>query len=196
MGGAPPPPQDFAPQGPKNRRNSARKRAGFWRYAGPEDQGPKRGGGGDPGHYPSSEGEAGAGSPAPPTSFPEGGGSGNRPGTRSERTGSISPDPAGNPPEDPTLVPGRGLGDGAVTGESALIARRSRNSRQFSADTGLRSTQVDHAWTMDSDNVVQTNASTLALRRDVDAMLGASSDASTRSVLCLGDSADASGSTR
>ena len=38
MGGAPPPPHDFAPQGPKNRRNSAPKRAVFERFGGAEDQ--------------------------------------------------------------------------------------------------------------------------------------------------------------
>ena len=38
MGGAPPPPLDFAPQGAKNRKNSAPLEAGFWRFGDPEDQ--------------------------------------------------------------------------------------------------------------------------------------------------------------
>ena len=53
VGGAPPPPLDFAPQRRKNRRNSAPKRAGFWRLRSLEDQTSMRGGeGGIHGHYP------------------------------------------------------------------------------------------------------------------------------------------------
>ena len=46
MGGAPPPPHDFAPQGPKNRRNSAQKGPDFGRFGGAEDQRRDRGVGG------------------------------------------------------------------------------------------------------------------------------------------------------
>jgi hypothetical protein len=54
VGGAPPPPQDFAPQGPKNPEKFDRFRSGFGGLEGPEDQSPAGGGVGAPNHYPRS----------------------------------------------------------------------------------------------------------------------------------------------
>ena len=94
MGGAPPPPQDFAPEGSKNRRNSGRLGPDFGGMR-PRGSTSEEGGWGGFGHYPSRRGGVGPGPPTPPDEISQGGGSGNRPGMRSEQTGSISPEPRG-----------------------------------------------------------------------------------------------------
>ena len=92
MGGAPPPPQDFAPQGRKNRKNSAFS-GRILEVWSPEDQSPSRGGGGDSATTHLGVLGVGTGLPTPITDrFPGGGGSGNQPGRRSESTGLISPE--------------------------------------------------------------------------------------------------------
>jgi len=77
VGGAPPPPQDFAPQGSKNRRNSALG-PGFGRFGDPEDQGPPGGEGGSrplPAH---PRGPGLEGVPRPPLTGPQGVGTAKR----------------------------------------------------------------------------------------------------------------------
>jgi len=148
VGGAPPPPQDFAPQGSKNRRNSALLGPDFGGMQTPRIKVRRGGVGGIQATTPARRVRLGRVPATHRRASPQGEDQGIGLGRGLSGPGRSPPNPAGNPPEDHTLVPVRVLGDGAVTGESALIARRSRNSRQFSADTGLRSTRVEHAWTM------------------------------------------------
>ena len=99
MGGAPPPPHDFAPQGPKNRRNSALSGPDFGRFGGAEDQRRDRGVGGiQPTTQRRILGWFRAAGPEVPRirSFSRRDGSGNQVWRRSEPTGLISPVPKGS----------------------------------------------------------------------------------------------------
>ena len=74
----------------------------------------------------------------------------------------------------------------AVSRATSAIAERTASAQLTSRELCLGCPRRDygHALGVHGQDS-QTNASTLALRRDVDAMLGASSDASMRSMLCL-----------
>ena len=95
MGGAPPPPQDFAPEGSKNRRNSAPE-GRILEVCRPRGSRSESGGWGDPGHYPISERRGWVWAPTPTRrDSPQGEDQGIGLGGGLSRPGRSPPNPAG-----------------------------------------------------------------------------------------------------